>query len=288
MDLAYVAVATSETARNLKRDIILELIRVRQPIARADLSRISGLQPSTVSSIVGQLIQEGWISEGAVAHRPRGRRPTMVSLIGELVILVVDLRPKQATVAVVDLNGRFLARQLPPLVSEPERAIKKVIACMQEIRKAHANKAFEGIGISMPGRVDPESQRLILAPNLRWSDYDVKGVIQKKMQLQVELENAANACLLSELWSGRLDGIRNAVLITLSEGARCGYSSQRTNRLWAQRPRGRSLVTYRSIRRVRCAVVASADAGRCLRRQARQCDFTRRAGRCEGSPVFRN
>ena len=38
------------------------------------------------------------------------------------------------------------------------------------------------------------------------------------MQLQVELANAANACLLSELWSGRLDGIRNAVLITVSEG----------------------------------------------------------------------
>ena len=38
------------------------------------------------------------------------------------------------------------------------------------------------------------------------------------MELQVELANAANACLLSELWSGRLDGIRNAVLITVSEG----------------------------------------------------------------------
>jgi predicted NBD/HSP70 family sugar kinase len=38
------------------------------------------------------------------------------------------------------------------------------------------------------------------------------------MNLQVELANAANACLLAELWSGRLDGIRNAVLITVSEG----------------------------------------------------------------------
>ncbi len=70
----------------------------------------------------------------------------------------------------------------------------------------------------MPGRVDPESQRLILAPNLKWADYDIKGAIEEQMQLQVELANAANACLLSELWSGRLDGIRNAVLITVSEG----------------------------------------------------------------------
>jgi predicted NBD/HSP70 family sugar kinase len=32
------------------------------------------------------------------------------------------------------------------------------------------------------------------------------------------MDNAANACLLSELWFGRMDGIRNAVLITISEG----------------------------------------------------------------------
>src|SRR5207302_10905031 len=54
--------------------------------------------------------------------------------------------------------------------------------------------------------------------NLKWSDYDIKTAIEQQMELQVELANAANACLLSELWSGRLDGIRNAVLITVSEG----------------------------------------------------------------------
>jgi predicted NBD/HSP70 family sugar kinase len=89
---------------------------------------------------------------------------------------------------------------------------------MDAIRANHPNRSFEGIGMSMPGRIDPESQRLILAPNLKWGSYDIKSAIEKKMRLQVELTNAANACLLAELWSGKLDGIRNAVLITVSEG----------------------------------------------------------------------
>lgn len=218
VDLAYVEVATSESARDINRDIILELVRAQQAVARADLSRLSGLQPSTVSAIVEQLIEERWITEGGVVRRPRGRRPTLLSLNNDLVILAADLRPKQAAVAVVDLNGRVLARQLVPIVAEPERAVDKIVECMQAMRDAHATKSFEGIGISMPGRVNPETHRLILAPNLKWSDYDVKGVVQHKMKLQVELDNAANACLLSELWSGRMDGVRNAVLITLSEG----------------------------------------------------------------------
>ena len=129
-----------------------------------------------------------------------------------------DVRPEQTIVALVDLNGKFLARAYVPLGPQPERAVQKIIQCMQSIRDQHKGRSFEGIGISMPGRVDPETQRLLLAPNLKWSNYDVKAAIEDAMHLQVELANAANACLLSELWSGRMDGIRDAVLVTVSEG----------------------------------------------------------------------
>ncbi|WP_263381522.1 ROK family protein [Granulicella arctica] len=218
IDLAYVELASSENAREVNRDIVLELIRSKQPVARADLSRLSGLQPSTISAIVEQLLAEKWIVEGAVVRRPRGRRPTLLSLNDELVIIVADLRPLQAFLAIVDLNGRFLAQETVPIVSDPERSIARMIDAMQAMRERHANKTFEGVGISLPGRVHPETQRLILAPNLKWSDYDLKSAIQKKLDLQVEMDNAANACLLSELWFGRMDGVRNAVLISLSEG----------------------------------------------------------------------
>src|ERR1700712_2360524 len=109
IDLAYAELASSEVARDINRDVVLELIRTKQPVSRADLSRISGLQPSTISSIAEQLISENWITEGAAAKRPRGRRPTLLSLNSEMVIVVADIRPTQAIVAVVDLNGRFLS-----------------------------------------------------------------------------------------------------------------------------------------------------------------------------------
>lgn len=218
IDLAYVKLASSEMARDINRDIVLELIRSNQPVGRAELARLSGLQPSTVSSIVEQLLEEGWIHEGAAAKRPRGRRPTMLTLNDELVILVADLRPGLAILAVVDLNGRFLARESVPLASDAERATVKIAEAMEALRRQHPDKTFEGVGISVPGRVNPETQRIILAPNLRWADFDVKKTLSDRLQLQVELENAANACLLSELWFGRMDGVRNAVLITVSEG----------------------------------------------------------------------
>src|ERR1700743_1136477 len=125
-DLAYVELASSEDARDINRDIVLEIIRSQQPVARADLARASGLQPSTISAIVEQLISEKWVSEGAMARRPRGRPSTLLSLNDAMVILVADIRPNHAIVALVDLNGRFLAREAFPLVSEPARAVAKI------------------------------------------------------------------------------------------------------------------------------------------------------------------
>jgi len=218
VDLAYVELASSEIARDINRDIVLELIRAHQPVGRAELARFSGLQPSTVSAIVEQLLREKWITEGAVAKRPRGRRPTMLALNDELVILVADLRPGLAILAVVDLNGRFLARESVPLASNAERATAKIAEAMEAMRTQFPDKTFEGVGISVPGRVNPDTQRILLAPNLHWADFDVKRALADRLKLQVELDNDANACLISELWFGHMDGVRNAVLVAIGEG----------------------------------------------------------------------
>jgi len=51
IDLTNFQVATTGTARDINRRIVLNLIRKHQPVSRADLSRRSGLQRSTVSAI---------------------------------------------------------------------------------------------------------------------------------------------------------------------------------------------------------------------------------------------
>jgi predicted NBD/HSP70 family sugar kinase len=218
VDLAYVRLASSEIARDINRDIVLEVVRAHQPISRAELSRMSGLQPSTVSLIVNQLIEERWVREGATARLPRGRRPTMVGLNDDLVMLVADIHPKRATVAVVDLNGRFLSRAQLPVTSDPEKTMGSILETMLRMKEQHSHRSFQGVGLALPGRVDPATQRLRFAPNLGWKDFDIKGTLEKGTGMMVEMDNEANACLLAETWFGSMDGVRNAVLVTISEG----------------------------------------------------------------------
>lgn len=217
-DLAYVRLASSEVARDINRDVILELVRAKQPVARVELARASGLYPSTVSSIVEELIGEGWVVEGGTQRLPRGRRPTLLSLNEDIVMLAVDVRPEQATIAVVDMNSRLLSQKAIVLPSNIDRALPELIAALERMREMHPTKTFEGVGLSMPGRVDPVTQQLVLAPNLRWAGQEIGGVIEAALGLKVEMENEANACLIAEVWSGRLDGVSDAVLVAISEG----------------------------------------------------------------------
>ena len=217
-ELAYVEVASSELTRDINRDLILEHIRKHQPISRVELARLSGLQPSTVSSIVEQLKEERWIKEGGAVKTARGRWPTLLSLNDDLLILVADVRPTRAVLAVVDLNGHFLSRRLIPLARDVKKSIEAIAGGMQTLRAQHPNKIFEGVGLSIPGRVDPRTNRLVLVPNLPWVGYDVSGELSRRLGLRVEIENDANACLLSELWFGHVDGLRDVVLLAISEG----------------------------------------------------------------------
>jgi predicted NBD/HSP70 family sugar kinase len=218
IDLAEMQLASSETARTINRDIVLELIRASQPISRADLARRTGLGRSTISQIVEQLIGENWVREGAMGSLPRGRRPTMVGLNEDVVAIAVDVHPKQATVALVDLNGRLLSRSLTPLSSDPKDSIRLIVESMQRMERAAPRKSIEGIGISLPGRVNPATQRLIFAPNLKWPEFDIKKAVETKTGLAVTMENDATACLLAELTFSRMDGIRDAVLVAVAEG----------------------------------------------------------------------
>jgi transcriptional regulator of PTS gene len=218
IDLSSAQLASSESARDINRDIILELIRFRQPVARANLSRLSGLRPSTISAIVEQLIEEKWVSEGALIKGSRGRPSTMLSVNADMVTLALDLRPDRGILAVVDLSGRFLSRETVMTYSDPARTVLHIVERMRLLREQHPDKSFEGIGVSVPGRVHPVTQRLLLAPNLKWHDFDLKGALEKGTKLQVELDNDANVCLLSELWFGHLEGVRNVVLVAIAEG----------------------------------------------------------------------
>jgi predicted NBD/HSP70 family sugar kinase len=224
IDLTSFNIATSDTVRNINRRIILDLIRTRQPVSRADLARISGLQRSTISLITEQLLTEQWIMQGALGHLPRGRKPRFLHLNVERAgIFGVNVRPTNTTIALADLNARFIAHESFPTNADADIFIEDLTKRLQSFIKLHPQIYFEGIGVSIPGRVDSISKRIVFAPNLGWRDVDLQMPLERATGLLVEIENAANACALAEIWfDRRSDGIQDLIAVTVSEGIGTG------------------------------------------------------------------
>src|SRR5262249_40082610 len=200
------------------------LIRTHQPLSRADLARHSGLQRSTVSVITEQLIAERWVTEGANGHTLRGRRPTFLHLNQERVgIIGINIRPAITTLAFADLDAQFLAQESLVTAADPKKFVTDLIPRVRNLIRMRPEITCEGIGVSLPGRVDLTTKRLVFAPNLGWADFDLKTPLEKATGLPVELENAANSCALAEIWFGRhAEGLRNLVAVNVSEGIGCG------------------------------------------------------------------
>ena len=220
IDLEKIHGASSEFVRDINRRIVLNLIRTRQPISRADLARLSGLQRSTISLIVEELVNEHWVIEGPTGRLPRGRRPTFLRLNDDRVIIGVDLRPGETTIALANVNGKFTSQEVIATPTDAQAGVDVLVRRTQALVRSSKEKKVEGIGISLPGRFT--AGHLVFAPNLKWRDLDIRGPISKATGIDVELENAANACVLAAIWFDGMESCRNLVVVTVSEGIGAG------------------------------------------------------------------
>lgn len=214
--------ASNRTPRHINRNLIFNQIRVRQPISRADLARTSGLQRSTVSLIVEELLQEQWIIEGLVGQTPRGRKPTYLEVNQKRTVLAVDVHPARTTLAVADLSGRIADQKQLELPDDPNKVIRAIVNAIRIVIAEHSDCSFEGIGISVPGRFSHQLKKTVFAPNVYWPIAQIKSRVEEATGLPVVVDNVANACVLSEVWFGNSDEAHDIVVVNVSEGIGAG------------------------------------------------------------------
>jgi predicted NBD/HSP70 family sugar kinase len=174
-------------------------------------------------------MEEGWVVPGSLGRLPRGRRPTFVTLNDRHVTLAIDLRPGKANLAVVDINGKILGRETVAFdikagstPEEAKTAIAHIARAARSLRATYGDRVFQGLGVSVSGRVDQRTHRLLFSPNAPWGQIDLYAELQRVLDTPIEMENAANACLVAERWFGNFGDSSNMIAISVSEGIGAG------------------------------------------------------------------
>ena len=218
-------VARRGTSREINRQIALNLIRTHQPISRADLARLMNVRRGVASLLVSELLSENLIFEGALGESVgRGRRPTFLYIDSrERCVVGVDIRASRTYILVTDLVGRQLGavssfqtnRDVDVLIQELARRIKQILTDYN---------ACEGVGVSVPGMVEPTKGRVVHAPTLAWHDVNLRDPLAAALGIPVQIENSGKACALAQLWATRSDVVAsgNSVFVSVSDGVGVG------------------------------------------------------------------
>ena len=210
--------------RDINRQIVLNYVRERGPISRAEIAREAVLQRSTVSTIVDALVADSLVEEIGEGESTGGRRPTLLHLRASGAAAIgIDISPTHTTVAASDLAGRVLEKEVFATDADFEKTIGRAIDCVLEIKKCYT-KGLEGIGLILPGLVDPIQGRALYVPYFNWRDLEVERRVSEATGLSVTIDNDANAAALAELWFGRPDvsSARDFIMVFVSEGVGTG------------------------------------------------------------------
>ena len=222
IDLKKVSVARSDTIRNINRQIVLNFVRERGPISRAEIAQETALQRSTISLIVDELKAQGLIEEFD-GESTGGRPPTLLQLrAADAVAIGVDLSTKNTIVATSDLAGRVLEQEEFETDPSSKVTLDKIIDSARNLIKKGID--IEGVGISLPGLVDSETGNALFVPRFKWRDWAIAEEVRVATGLPVRVDNDANAMALAELWFGRpeIRQVRDFIMILVEEGLGTG------------------------------------------------------------------
>jgi predicted NBD/HSP70 family sugar kinase len=217
-------IARPNTIRDINKQIVLNYVRDRTPISRAEIARETALQRSTVSAIVDELQMDGLVEEIGIGDSTGGRKPTLLKLnTGIPVAIGIDVTPRKTTVALADLAGQILQQETFPTSPDVDFMSAQIV----ERVKKHASKNKKNnleVGISVPGIADQATGNVLYIPYFQWSNWDICKQITKETNLPATVDNDANAIALAELWFGeeRNRKDRNFITVLVAEGIGTG------------------------------------------------------------------
>ena len=185
---------------------LLDVIRRRSPITRAELVSTTGLARSTISQRVDHLIAQGLVGEVGEAVSTGGRPPTMLGFnAGSGIVLVADLGATHSRLAVCDLEATPLAEACRDLdiADGPDIVLAWVLETFDALttETGHAAHDVRAIGIGVPGPVDFAAGRAVYPPIMPgWDDYPIRDRFEARYGVPVLVDNDVNIMALGEYW----------------------------------------------------------------------------------------
>lgn len=181
---------------------VLNLAHVRGRLSRADVTRATGLNRSTVAGLVAELVERGLVEElepGVTRHA--GRPSPIIVPRDDVVAIAVNPEVDAVTIGLVSLSGKVLKRIRydTARIPSPEEVVNIVRAVIAGMR-GELDSSFHtvGVGVAVPGLVRAADGEVVSAPHLDWHGIPLSNMLSAALKLPVTTANDASTGLMAE------------------------------------------------------------------------------------------
>ena len=171
--------AGKESIKYINKQNILSTFWNREEVAKAEVIAATYLSAATVSTLMQELVEEGFLQERRIGESSGGRRPVMYTLNQSMAyVLTLQVTTKGVLMGVVNLSGKVIDRKMRFSLLHGEQAVQEAVEqAIRDFLALHPEKAekTQAVAISVPGVVDYAACRLtysaaLFAENLESPD----------------------------------------------------------------------------------------------------------------------
>ena len=220
-------VGDQESLRQINLSAVLTHLRQNAPISRAALAEMTGLNRATITRLVRELIEHGFVRETGFQSMSAGRPSILLQLNPEAgCIIGAEIEVKFGSVILTDLAAHVIWREEVDFGDhdEPDTVLNSIAQLVRQAfsKAEEKERHILGLGISLPGLVDVSSGVLLFAPNMRWSEVPVKEWLEKEFDIPIYVDNKANMAALAESYFGSARDSEYVLYINITAGVGSG------------------------------------------------------------------
>jgi glucokinase-like ROK family protein len=203
--------------------VIMHHLRENEPTSRAALAEMTGLNKTTVSSLVQELIEHRFVEEFGLNSAGTGRPAMLLRLNPNAgCIVAAEIGVDFVSVIRTDFAAEITWRHREATgrdMGQPA-IVDRVLALLSEATLSASvfDAPLLGIAVGVPGLVDQETGSVLFAPNLAWTDVPLRSLLRERFDAPIYVDNEANLAALGEYYFGAAQGYKNVLFLSLGVG----------------------------------------------------------------------
>ena len=208
--------------RNLQN--LLDILLQRGEVARVELSQLTGLTKTTITSLVKDLIDKGIVKEKDPILNKMGVGRNIIPLkIKKDAVYTIGIKFQRHHLSglLINTHGEILYKKNGPVYKDttPQKVINMLFDIIDDILIDNKSRRVSAIGIGMPGPLDTVGGIVMNPPYLSgWKDVPLAEIISGRYKIPVWIENDANCASLAEKWYGGARELNTFLFVLLSDG----------------------------------------------------------------------